>query len=376
MSSKNIKQNSSAKKTKNSPAGAQPKMGNKKMKKQRQASVAAAYATGQSTGAPMISASRDQCRIVHRELVNSLTGSTAFTVATTLQMNPGLSATFPWLSVQAQGWEQYRFNRLKVCYYTRTASTTPGSVMIVPDYDAADAAPSTEQVASSYEDVQEDAPWKDIDCTLRPSSMHALGPRKFTRSAALAANLDIKTYDVGNVFLCTVDGTAVNWGKVWVEYDVTFFTPQLPPTGAIQAPLSQHFPSSNVPSSTQMLGPTPISTGSAIVSVANNIVTFLELGEYMLTYTAYGSTSATMPGTRPVAGAGISYLTSFGVEAGGAALNAGYTNSIDSGGYNVTQILYVSVNALGAGATITMPHTIVTGVNAELVVVEMGNSQA
>jgi len=109
-------------------------------------------------------------------------------------------------------------------------------VLLVPDYDAADAAPSSEQIASNNEDMREDAPWKDICCILKPNAMHSLGPHKFVRSGGLAANLDVKTYDVGNLFICTVDavGNGTNWGKVWIEYDVTFFVPQLNPNGPNQ----------------------------------------------------------------------------------------------------------------------------------------------
>jgi len=141
-------------------------------------------------------------------------------------LNPGLAGTFPWLSNIANNFEQYRVNRMKFCYLTRTGTNVPGSVLMAPDYDAADAAPVTEQAMSNYAEVVEDAPWKDICCVLRPSGMHALGPKKFVRSGTVPST-DIKTYDVGTFILATTDGTGVNWGKVWVEYDIEFFEPQL-----------------------------------------------------------------------------------------------------------------------------------------------------
>lgn len=122
----------------------------------RQQSAAAAYATGQSTGKAAISRmSVDSCRIRHRELVASITGSAAFTVASNFSINPGLPASFPWLSVEAQGWEKYRFESLKLCYYTRTGTNVPGSLLLAADYDAADAAPATEQIASAYFGTQD-----------------------------------------------------------------------------------------------------------------------------------------------------------------------------------------------------------------------------
>jgi len=80
--------------------------------KKRQASAAAAYATGQSSGeARIFRDSVDSCRIRHRELLSSVTGSSAFTVSNTFSLNPGISATAPWLALEAQGWEKYEFHK-------------------------------------------------------------------------------------------------------------------------------------------------------------------------------------------------------------------------------------------------------------------------
>lgn len=193
--------------------------------------AAAAYASGQKSRAPRIQANRDQSHIIHRELVMSVVGSVSFAVMRTLALNPGLIATFPWLATQAIGWEKYRFNSLRFCYYTRTGATTPGSVLLAPDYDAADSPPLSEAAASAYTDVSEDAPWKNITCELTKKHMGA--GERYIRSGPLAPNLDIKTYDVGQLFLCCLDGTAVPWGKLWVEYDVVLSSPQLPPSGGV-----------------------------------------------------------------------------------------------------------------------------------------------
>jgi hypothetical protein len=309
--------------------------------------VAAAYAKGQRSSAPRIEATRDQVRIVHRELVGSVTGSTAFTILQTIALNPGLSASFPWLATQAQAWERYRFNRLRFCYYTRTGSNIPGSVMLIPDYDAADAAPVSEQVASSYEDVEEDAPWKDIECDLRPSSLHAIGPSKFIRVGALLANQDIKTYDAGNFFLATVDGTAVSWGKLWVEYDITLMTPQLNPAGGGAIAAQGVF--SATPTTASMLQtPTIAPNSSSIVSIAGDVLTFQQAGQYSLWYVVSGTT-ATQTGV-PVAGAG-------GVIV--------YQEVSGSGTAAMTQVMQMTAVV---GSTITFNNTLVACTNAVLLV--------
>lgn len=198
----------------------------------KQAQAAAAYASAQKSGTAQVYRNgADSCRIIHRELIASVTGTVAFTVGSSIALNPGLGTSFPWLSTQAAGWERYKFNSLRFCYYTRTGSNIPGSVMMAPDFDASDAAPTTEVAASSYQHCEEDAPWKDIKCILPARELMGDMKEKYIRNSAISSNQDIKTYDAGNFFLCTVDGTAVPWGKLWAEYDVTLITPQSPPGG-------------------------------------------------------------------------------------------------------------------------------------------------
>jgi hypothetical protein len=330
----------------------------------KQASVASAYSTGQSSQPPRISATRDSARIVHRELVESVVGTSAYAVASQFPLNPGMASTFPWLSSQAQAWEQYRFNKLKFCYYTRTGSTTPGSVQLIPDYDAADLAPASEQIASSYEDVSEDVPWKDIECELRPSAMHPMGPKKFIRTGALAANLDIKTYDVGTLFVGTTDGTAVNWGKLWVEYDVTFYSPQLNPSGSAFA--SQHFAggSNATPTTANMLGAAPLSTGSPLVTVAGEVVTFNQAGRFLVDYAVTGTT-ATQTGAPTISASG-SFVTTFGNASSGQE---------EAGSGTANMIQNMLLNAV-VGTTLTFNNTIVAGTFADLMITQVAPSQA
>jgi len=230
-----------------------------------QTSVAAAYATAQKTGqATIYRNGQISTRIVHRELIASITGSAAFAVAAAFPLNPGMPNSFPWLSNEAAGWERYRFNSLHFKYFTRTGSNIPGSFMMAPDYDASDAPPASEVAASAYEDTAEDAPWKDICCILKTSEMHGDMKEKYIRSGSLAANQDIKTYDAGNLFACTVDGTAVPWGKLWVEYDVTLFTPQTP-VGGFQASGTLISAGGTITPTTPF-GAAPLATGPVILT--------------------------------------------------------------------------------------------------------------
>lgn len=189
------------------------------------AAVAAAYSKNQKSREPQIKGSAKSTRIRHRELIGSVTGSVAFAAFNSYNINPGLAATFPWLSGQAEGWEQYRFHKLLFEYITRAPTSATGSVVLSPDYDALDAAPASEIAAMSYRDASEDAPWKDQRVVLDPSAMFPMGPRKYIRSGAVAG--DLKTYDGGVLHVSTNGQAGTDGiGKLFVEYDVELFVPQ------------------------------------------------------------------------------------------------------------------------------------------------------
>lgn len=195
-----------------------------------------ATATGMQTGGPNVIRTKEGCRIQHRELVATTLGSTVFTV-NAYRLNPGLVSTFPWLSAQASSWEQYRFNRLSFEYITRTATTTVGSVILVPEYDPSDPAPLSEAAATGSLGAHEDVPWKDIVCPLRPDLLHGQMPRKYTRNTRVAG--DIRNFDVGTFFVCTVAEAGPDpIGKLWISYDVDFYIPQTAVAAAVAAQTS------------------------------------------------------------------------------------------------------------------------------------------
>jgi len=159
-------------------------------------------------------------------LIGTVNGGTSFT-ATRYAVNPGLASTFPLLSIQAPQWEQYRFRKLVFEYITRTATTTLGSVILAPDYDASDVTPLTEAQLTGYQGAVEDAPWKNISCFIDCSAVTP-GPRKFIRNGAVPA--DIKNYDACNFFLGVTEMVStLPVGKLWVDYEVELSVPQNSP---------------------------------------------------------------------------------------------------------------------------------------------------
>jgi hypothetical protein len=214
----------------NGTKGKQKANGGNRMLGQR--GVAAAYSRVQRSFEPKIVGGARSTRIKHRELIATVTGTVAFTNFGSFFLNPGLAATFPWLSTQAASWEQYRFHKLCFEYITRAPTSSTGSIVLSPDYDPLDSAPTSEQQAMSYRDASEDAPWKDQEVILDPTAMFPLGPRKYIRSAIIGGS-DLKTYDAGVMHVSTTGQAGTDAvGKLFVEYEVEFFIPQTGSGGA------------------------------------------------------------------------------------------------------------------------------------------------
>jgi hypothetical protein len=169
--------------------------------------------------------SRDSIIVRHREYLQDVSGSVAFT-AITYSINPALIGTFPWLYSVANQYESYLFRKLHFIYEPACSTSTAGTIILCVDYDATDAAPSTKSQAMTYHNAVRSAAWEPV-CYKAAVEDLSKFKRRYTRAGALPANADVKMYDVGNLFLCTSieTGTAII-GELYVEYEVELQTPQ------------------------------------------------------------------------------------------------------------------------------------------------------
>jgi len=166
--------------------------------------------------------------VSNSEYLGNIAGSVAFS-STRYAVNPGLAATFPWLSQQATSWQFYRFRKLAFRFVTRVSSATSGSIILSPEYAVSDNATITESVASNAKGAVEDVAWRNLPCHLNPSDMLGQVPRKTVRNGTIAG--DMAMYDSANFYVCTVGMVDTsNVGKLWVDYEVEFFVPQSAPT--------------------------------------------------------------------------------------------------------------------------------------------------
>lgn len=181
-----------------------------------------------SSGRMKITKNKDgSTTIDHHELIGTIVGnnSSAYFNPGYYALNPGLTATFPLLSVEATNYQEYKFNRLEFMYIPSVGSNQAGDLILSPNYNASQPAPSSEAAAINMKDASEDVVWRGNAIKLNPSDMCANSRnngRKYVRTYSQAG--DIKTFDSGSlsVGLAGYASNAVA-GRLLVSYTVTLF---------------------------------------------------------------------------------------------------------------------------------------------------------
>jgi len=234
-------------------------------------------------------------RVKHREYIADVVGSSSSNGApynvTQYAINPGLISQFPWLANMANLFESYKFNSLCFEFRTSSSTATVGKIILSIDWDAADAAPGSKQAQLQERTVADDAVWENFNLVCDQQDLLKFGVQRYMRSGALPSNLDIKTYDIGNLWVATqgLSTASLTIGELYVCYDVELITPQ-------QAQINTLFQdiAGVSPTTTSLLGTQTQTANSAnIASVAGEVVTFNQAGNYLMTYEANASTSIT-----------------------------------------------------------------------------------
>jgi hypothetical protein len=181
-----------------------------------------------NTGA-RINGTNGRIRVAHRECIAAVTGKIAFNAAQVFALNPGLASTFPWLSGIAARYNHYKFKRLVFRFVSGTSTSITGELALVPVFDAADPAPASWNVAMQSGAAVSTPVWKNVSINVLKDQFAHTDDEYYVRSEALSSNLDIKTYDVGNLFVC-VQGQAADdghLGQLYVDYIVDFTSPHI-----------------------------------------------------------------------------------------------------------------------------------------------------
>lgn len=182
------------------------------------------------------SANRQSMIIEEDEYIAEVVGAaTAANFGTTAYpINIGQAVTFPWGSgVVRNNFEKYRFEYLEF-YFKREVSEfatngTTGKVMLHVDFDAADGPPTTKQQVEDSDPHSDGMPCENINLIVPQHSLERLTDGWFVRPGGLPGSTDIKTYDVGNLYVST-QGLAANSaivGELHVRYRCKVYVPVL-----------------------------------------------------------------------------------------------------------------------------------------------------
>lgn len=165
----------------------------------------------------------------HTEYVADISAPNAAFNVVPYSINPGLNTLFPWLSSIASNYESYKFRSLRFKYKPICPTTTPGKVMLGVDYDASDNAPTTKMQLNSYESTQSASVWDSVTQTSTTANLLKFGTQRYIRVTTNPAGTDVKTYDIGRLYVASSNTPATNTvlGELYAEYEVELLTPQL-----------------------------------------------------------------------------------------------------------------------------------------------------
>lgn len=199
---------------------------------------------------PIIRNTTNNSHVVHhREYIGDVYAATAFTIST-YPLNPGLLRTFPWLSQQADSYEQYKFRGLVFEFksmssdavLSSSASSSLGTVIMSTQYNALEEPFSDKRTMENYEYANSCKPslsmLHPIECKMSQTTVSELYVR-----TGLTGVGDQRLYDLGNFSLAVqgMQGAAPNQviGELWCSYEIEFYKPKLLlGSGAL---LSDHF---------------------------------------------------------------------------------------------------------------------------------------
>lgn len=184
-------------------------------------------------GTPSMTQNGSSIRIKFRELIKAnLSGPIAvstFQRVQTIDVNPGLVASFPWLSTIARNYDQYAVNSCCYEYVNAAPATKQAMVYMVPDYDVTDAPPASALEAMNQMGSISTPVWIGCKMALRIPAAMSIGPRRFIRQGVTNRSLILTDVAKVHVFISDTINTDAIAGQIWVDYDITFFAPQMIP---------------------------------------------------------------------------------------------------------------------------------------------------
>jgi len=240
----------------------------------------------------------------HREYITDITASIGF-ISSQYAINPGVSATFPWLSQLAVNFEEYSIRGMIFEFKTMSsdvvlssnATTALGSVVMATQYDALDAPFSSKRVMENYEFACSAKPSVTFDHPIECKRSLDFATHLYVRSGTFPG--DRRLYDLG-IFQIATTGMQANAGvigELWASYEVELYKPKI---GYSTSLFNDHYQLTNATSAAPfgtVFVPTSGSFGFSIITGTTITWPVSDSNYYKIDYYIHNtsSTATTMP---------------------------------------------------------------------------------
>lgn len=320
-------------------------------------------------------------RVKHREYLGDVySSSTANTFdINSFRINPGLQASFPWLSqVCGSTFQQYRLNGMVFEYRSMSGdaltstNTALGTVVMCTDYDSADQPFTSKQQMENTE--------FGVSCKPSSNMIHAIecAPQltsvseKYIRAFDQPPNTDIRLYDMGRFYIATngFQGSSVNCGELWVSYDVTLIKAIEQPPAYLNGMLHYNLAGTNplqpllLDRSVNPIQPV-FNTLSGASRITNTTIvlplTLQAMSKYLLIFVIRGGSTANLLNPSVVFSGGLSISTASEIFMNG--LSSGFNAPQNVAGNMSTTLCNVSCFTYDGRGTNALPPTITFGTN-------------
>jgi len=213
----------------------------------------------------------------HREYIADISmNGAAFTIVQ-FAINPGLAATFPYLSGVADNFQEYSFTGLVFEYKTTSSAslstgvnTAMGSVMLAVQYRSDAVAFTTKQQLLNEMWSVDIIPAEN--CVLPVECSPKENPFQIQYIRSGAATGDIKMFDLGLLSVATSGGQVGQTnivGELWASYEVVLKKPQIT-TFTSGGPLDALFNSTSWTSATPFANMVPAVNSIGILFTSSN----------------------------------------------------------------------------------------------------------